>query len=66
MAGKIKAKIAVHASTILGMYKTYHIEACGDLWKFNIEKQICRDCMESMRRSGLIGDYNLSDFTFTI
>lgn len=54
-------KIEQHAHSVMSMYKTYKTESRGSQWAFNTERQVCRDCLESMKRYGLIKDYDLHE-----
>ena len=53
-------KIEQHDNSIMNMWKNYS-ETKYDLWRFISERQVCRDCLESMKRSGLIKDYDLHE-----
>lgn len=54
-------KIEQHAKEIMKMYRFYsQQEPNPGSFRFFTEKQCFRDCLESMKRNGLIADYSLS------
>ena len=59
-------KIEDCAKTIMQMYKIYYLESKDSMRRFVSEKQVIRDCLESMKRSGLIKDYDLYEYTISM
>ena len=56
-------KIEQHAKQMMRIYKDFARDAkvsSPGSFRFLTEKQCYRDCLESMKRNGLIRDYNLS------
>ena len=57
--------INTHALHMIQFFKSFADLAGKDMWLHRQEKQDFRDALESMKRSGLIIDYNLAEFTIT-
>jgi hypothetical protein len=55
-------KIEQHAKEIMQMYRRYDEKAGGCPWLFSTEKDICAKCLESMKTSGLIADYDVDSY----
>jgi hypothetical protein len=63
---KMLLRINAHAKSIMYMYKTYSSNnPTNDPWHNRIEKQMMRDCLQSMHYHKLINDYNLHEFFIT-
>ena len=57
--------INTHALHMIQFFKSFADLAGNDSWSHRQEKQDFRDALESMKRSGLILDYDLAEFTIT-
>ena len=53
-------KIQQHAKSMMSMYQNFARESGPGDFRFVTEKQCYRDCLQSMKRHGLIRDYDLS------
>lgn len=56
-------KITNHCKFIMNEWKSLIDRAYGDTWRFLLERQLCRDVMESLKQNELIQDYNIGDLT---
>ena len=54
-------KIEQCANEIMGLYQFFKKQSGGSCWAYAKERQCYRDCLESMKRQGLIKDYWLDD-----
>ena len=53
-------KIQQHAKQMMKIYQDFARESSPGSFRFVTEKQCYRDCLESMKRNGLIRGYDLS------
>lgn len=60
------SKVEHCANEIMGMYKDHVTRANGCAWIYATEKHIYRRCLDAMRHSGLIKDYNPDSFEIYI
>jgi hypothetical protein len=66
MAGlSLKKRVNKHSIQMMYMYKLWKRDAGNDQWLYLSERQAFRDSLESMKRCGLIQDYDLEKFTIT-
>ena len=52
-------KIEQHAKQMMKIYQDFARESSPGSFRFLTEKQCYRDCLESMKRNGLIRGYSL-------